>query len=934
MLKRILLLTLISLLSFTSNSFASLTDGLVAYWSFDNCDATDYSGNGKNGTIYGNPQCVDGMQGKTLSFDGQDDYIDVPHPGYLAEGSVAGWLYFISVQNQLPDHGWMWFCMAENPYPDFIMDGLDFGVPSSYSPNLSFGIWDSSSGWIWADSGIPPLSSTWYHLVGTWGGGEIKIYVNGELKDSKSSTLGIPDWTHKTYIGKNAWGGYVNAIIDEVRIYNRALNEAEIQALYVARSFKLPDTGQTLCYDTSGNVISCFGTGQDGAYNIKPMSFTDNGNGTVTDNNTGLMWQKEDDGTPRTWDAAGSYCSSLGADWRLPTKKELMSIVDYSIPFPGPTINSIFTNTKQFGYWSSTTGSGDPNGAWTVYFNGGYVGGDVMSGGVYVRCVRGEKDTPSFTDNGNGTVADLRTGLVWQQGEPGYMKWPDALNYCENLELPSGSGQSDWRLPNIKEIESITDDSVHDPVNPFAIDRNIFPNAVASGYWSSTTFAVMPNYAWGVGFDYGRVGPSVKDAYVVSVRCVRGGQVPPSQACTYTYSDWGDCQPDNKQTRTVLSSSPAGCVGTPARSQSCPQGKLEVSPKSYDFGEVLVGQMPIFQGFILKNTGNAEIKISNIYLSDNTDLSLDTTGVMYPCSLNNQILPPGDLCNILVKYSPSQIRTMNSNLVIESNDPDTPIKEIPIKAVAKCHPILLFSVINNTFNLFEGITGVPDSNIDECKTTIDIDLQYKKPLLSLGFWASIDDQIDFDSSVVDLTESNIYAKYHLIAPGGHASFKAVFHKESQITFTLRLNSPKAALFTLADVIISMSPISPTVDIGQMNTFVNDISKADSIKEAYNHFKSAIDAFLNFDTKQASKEMKLADKSIKDLQKSPDDLLLLASAYSKLGITITGKELIKELTKELRQGIPLKFFELIKDVAVLKYNKFNPNVPMQITVNAD
>ena len=122
-----------------------------------------------------------------------------------------------------------------------------------------------------------------------------------------------------------------------------------------ASAFKLPDTGQTTCYDTAGNVISCASTGQDGAYNINPMSYTDNGNGTVTDNNTGLMWQKQDDGNRYNWyQASGTYnaaynptsqdvCGSLTlgshSDWRLPTKKELMSIVNYGIPPPGPMIN-------------------------------------------------------------------------------------------------------------------------------------------------------------------------------------------------------------------------------------------------------------------------------------------------------------------------------------------------------------------------------------------------------------------------------------------------------------------------------------------------------------------------------------------------------------------------------------------------------------------
>jgi hypothetical protein len=149
-----------------------------------------------------------------------------------------------------------------------------------------------------------------------------------------------------------------------------------------------------------------------------------------------------------------------------------------------------------------------------------------------------------FTDNGNGTVTDTKSGLVWQQGEPGYMTWPEALNYCEALELPLGSGQSDWRLPNIKELESITDDTVYDPVNhPIAIDTNAFPNANASYYWSSTTYAYDPSFAWGVYFNYGYVTNDYKN-YDMYVRCVRGGQSGSLDTLTIatpvpTMNEWG-----------------------------------------------------------------------------------------------------------------------------------------------------------------------------------------------------------------------------------------------------------------------------------------------------------------------------------------------------------------------------------------------------------
>lgn len=121
-----------------------------------------------------------------------------------------------------------------------------------------------------------------------------------------------------------------------------------------------------------------------------------------------------------------------------------------------------------------------------------------------------------FTDNGDGTVSDGNTGLMWQQAEGGSMDWEDAITYCEDLSL---AGYTDWRLPNIKELESITEDSLYDP----AIDTNYFPDAHASYYWSSTPYASNSSYAWYVYFYDGSVRYYGK-SYNPYVRCVRGGQ--------------------------------------------------------------------------------------------------------------------------------------------------------------------------------------------------------------------------------------------------------------------------------------------------------------------------------------------------------------------------------------------------------------------------
>jgi len=146
----------------------------------------------------------------------------------------------------------------------------------------------------------------------------------------------------------------------------------------------LPDTGQTQSYtDTFG---------EDSDYTINPPSYTDNGDGTVMDNVTSLMWQQEADDTQRTWAEACTYCDdlSLGGfnDWRLPSKKELLSIVDCGSD--NPSIDTTyFSGTNSSYYWSSTTDADDTSDACFVNFSAGSVNSYLKSDSNYVRCVRG-----------------------------------------------------------------------------------------------------------------------------------------------------------------------------------------------------------------------------------------------------------------------------------------------------------------------------------------------------------------------------------------------------------------------------------------------------------------------------------------------------------------------------------------------------------------
>lgn len=109
-------------------------------------------------------------------------------------------------------------------------------------------------------------------------------------------------------------------------------------------SYKINATGQKLCYDVNGNVIEAPKVGdklygQDANYSKGlEMAFIDNGNGTITDVNTELMWQQTPPIEGMTWAEAKEYCENLEcggySDWRLPTLKELFSISDFSEGWP------------------------------------------------------------------------------------------------------------------------------------------------------------------------------------------------------------------------------------------------------------------------------------------------------------------------------------------------------------------------------------------------------------------------------------------------------------------------------------------------------------------------------------------------------------------------------------------------------------------------
>ena len=220
---------------------------------------------------------------------------------------------------------------------------------------------------------------------------------------------------------------------------------------------KLPDTGQTL------DATATFG--EDSDYTINPPALTDNGDGTITDTVTGLMWQKVDAGE-LTWASAVANASAQTtggySDWRLPTPAELFSILNHN---NNPALDQTkFPNSNSADYWWTSDIYGtDSTKVWCTNAGGGLgpkpITETISAGGTLrynARYVRGGKPNNShnYINNNDGTITDADTGLMWTQLPATAMNWNSALSYTENLTL---AGYGDWRLPNVKEMQTLID---------------------------------------------------------------------------------------------------------------------------------------------------------------------------------------------------------------------------------------------------------------------------------------------------------------------------------------------------------------------------------------------------------------------------------------------------------------------------------------------
>lgn len=310
---------------------------------------------------------------------------------------------------------------------------------------------------------------------------------------------------------------------------------------------ELPRTGQTSCYDAYGSSIACAGTGHDGAtlagVPLVNPRFTNHGNGTVTDNMTGLMWSQNANlpaGT-KTWQQALDYVAGMNAgtyanfgytDWRLPNVAELQSLVNHensvtSLPTGHPFSNVQATSSSTY-YYSSTTYPGYANpssGVWlSNFYNGAVAIGVSKLGTRYVWPVRGgggkvaiprtgqttsyaTRDDgdleagavwPSsrFINHGNNTITDRLTGLMWTQSSNVTSgNWQQALDYVAGMNNGSQTnfGYTDWRLPNVLDLRSLLNLKVYGPALPTS---HPFANVTSGHHWSSTSMSGTPAKGW------------------------------------------------------------------------------------------------------------------------------------------------------------------------------------------------------------------------------------------------------------------------------------------------------------------------------------------------------------------------------------------------------------------------------------------------------
>jgi hypothetical protein len=364
-------------------------------------------------------------------------------------------------------------------------------------------------------------------------------------------------------------------------------------------SYPIVDTGQTACYDNN-SAIACPAAGepfygQDAHVAGNAPSYTNNGDGTVTDDVTGIMWQQspdtDGDGDINADDKfiqadAVGYCEALTLagydDWQLPSVKQLYSLIDFRGADPAPESTDTFhltpfIDTQSFDFAYGDTDAGERvidaqfasstlyvattmNGLRTMFgvnLADGRIKGYGLDGRggekmFYTLCTRNVADygVNDFVDNGDGTVTDRATGLMWTQDDSGVgLAWEVALAWVQQMNAEKYRGYSDWRLPNAKELQglvdytrapAITHSAAIDPVFNVTAITNEAGQTDYPFYWTSTTFLRSDGSAANAVYvAFGRGLGSMDGTSVIDVHGAGCQRSDPKEAGAGTYPSWG-----------------------------------------------------------------------------------------------------------------------------------------------------------------------------------------------------------------------------------------------------------------------------------------------------------------------------------------------------------------------------------------------------------
>lgn len=306
-------------------------------------------------------------------------------------------------------------------------------------------------------------------------------------------------------------------------------------------TYPIVDTGQQLFFGNEGEIPApapgeAF-FGQDANYTGNRPSYSDNGDGTITDNVTGLMWHQDFEVMSHGEAVEYAAASTLAGydDWRLPSIKEMYSLIRFDGVDPsGRDMGSVpqsarpFIDTDYFDFEYGANGERviDSQYLTTTIYTGltmrrnrtvfgvnmadgrikGYPMVDPRSGtdkAFSVKLVRGNSlyGRNQFEDNHDGTVSDAATGLMWAKDDSRRaMDWQEALAWVQQRNEENHLGYSDWKLPDAKELHSILDYSRSpQATNSAAIDPLFSISTIKDEggednypfFWSSTTHRMV-----------------------------------------------------------------------------------------------------------------------------------------------------------------------------------------------------------------------------------------------------------------------------------------------------------------------------------------------------------------------------------------------------------------------------------------------------------